>query len=391
MKTVALGDVVDFYSGATPSKAKPELWNGEIPWFSAKDMKKSRLTQSADHVSDGTSLRRLPAGTVAIVVRGMILAHTVPISVLEVDATINQDLKALLPRREIDPTFLAAMLKAQHASILAQVTTAAHGTKKLDSRVLEHLRIPLPPITEQRRVAAILDQADALRAKRRQILARLEALTQAIFRDMFGALKNHHWTSVKLGEIVGQIENGTSPVCAARPAKSGEVGVLKLGAVTYGVFRPEENKAFLGHVGSMAANEVRAGDVLMTRKNTRDLVGAVALVDDVREGLLLPDLIFRLQLDQSRVDRYYFHALMMHPIKRQSVRDLSSGSAASMPNISKARLKHLPIELPPLGLQRRFAAKLEHVATQRLAQQRAASVDAELFASLQARAFRGEL
>lgn len=179
-----------FYSGGTPSKATAEFWEGSVPWFSPKDMKQPRLSDSADHVSDSvfskTSLRRLPPGTVAIVVRGMILAHTVPISILDVSAAINQDLKALLPRRSIDPTFLAAMLRAQHATILAQVSTSAHGTKKLDTRVLEDIHIPFPSLDEQRRIAAILDAADDLRAKRRATIAALDTLTQSIFTDMFG-------------------------------------------------------------------------------------------------------------------------------------------------------------------------------------------------------------
>lgn len=195
MKTVALGDLVDFYSGGTPSKAKPELWDGDVPWFSAKDMKKARLADSADHISDAvfssTPLRKLPAGTVALVVRGMILAHTVPIAILDVESAINQDLKALIPRQEINGSYLATMLRAQHAAILGQVSTAAHGTKKLESRVLENIRIPLLSIEEQGRVAGIIDQADTIRAKRRQVLAHLDTLTQSVFHGMFGQDGSH--------------------------------------------------------------------------------------------------------------------------------------------------------------------------------------------------------
>lgn len=395
MKSVALGDVVDFYSGGTPPKSNAALWQGDVPWFSAKDMKRFRLSDSADHVADEvfstTPLRRLPAGTIAMVVRGMILAHTVPISILDVDAAINQDLKALIPKKELESTYLAAMLRAQHSTILSQVSTAAHGTKKLDSRVLENIRIPFPPLPEQRRVAAILDHAEGLRAKRHQVLAHVDSLTQSIFNDMFGDLPQGRWDRVPFGELVPRVENGTSPNCEARPAGSDEWAVLKLGAVTYGDFRPAENKAYLGELGSMTSNEVRSGDVLMTRKNTRELVGAVALVDEVRPRLLLPDLIFRLHLDTDRLDRRYFQALMMNPHKRPAVRDLSSGSASSMPNISKARLARLPLELPPLALQREFAARVELLGGQRARVEAASSVDDSLFASLQSRALRGEL
>lgn len=267
----------------------------------------------------------------------------------------------------------------------------ATNRQRIKEEVFLNFPIALPPIHEQRRIAAILDHADALLAKRRRVLTHLDSLSQSIFHEMFGEPGDLRWDATSFGELIPQVDNGSSPNCESRPAASEEWGVLKLGAVTYGVFQPDENKAYLDGPGTMKSNEVRAGDVLMTRKNTRDLVGAVALVDEVRPRLLLPDLIFRLHLDQARLDRRYFHALMMNPRKRSAVRDLSSGSAASMPNISKARLATLPLEVPPLDLQKQFAAQVERINVQRDAVQRALAVNDECFASLQSRAFRGEL
>lgn len=252
-------------------------------------------------------------------------------------------------------------------------------------------RLLLPPMDDQRRIAAILDQARTLYAKHRQVLTHLDILTQSVFRDTFGEIGISDWQEVALGVIVSRIDNGSSPNCESRPADPTEWGVLKLGAVTYGEFRPSENKAYLGNTDSISSNEVRAGDVLMTRKNTRELVGAVALVDEVRPRLVLPDLIFRLHLDSERINRRYFHVLMMHPAMRATVRNLSSGSAASMPNISKARLRTLPLKLPPLNLQKEFAAKVEAIDHQRRTIRDTLVADEELFSSLQSRAFRGEL
>ncbi len=253
------------------------------------------------------------------------------------------------------------------------------------------LSIDVPALEVQRRIAAILDQADGLRAKRRQVLTHLDVLSRATFHAMFGNPVSGGWELVRLADIVGRIGNGTSPNCEARPAEVGEWGVLKLGAVTYGVFNPDENKAYLGDVGSMASNEVKPGDVLMTRKNTRELVGAVAVVGEVRPRLLLPDLIFRLHLDKERVDPRYFQAMMMDPRVRPAVRELSSGSAASMPNISKARLLTLKVGLPPLYIQREFAERVSAITARRATVERALAADDELFAALQSRAFRGEL
>jgi len=259
-------------------------------------------------------------------------------------------------------------------------------------KFLREIPIPRPTLAEQRRIAAILDQADALRAKRRQVLAHLDALSQSIFHDMFGDLVHGSWPVEPLGLLSPRIDSGTSPVCETRPASLGEWGVLKLGAVTYGEFRGSENKAYVGDVTSMLGNEVMPGDVLMTRKNTRDLVGAVAVVEDhVTSGLLIPDLVFRLHLERERLDAEYFHTLMMTPSKRAIVKTLASGSAGSMPNISKARLRELAIELPPMELQREFARRIACVKGQKAKAQRTLDGYDTLFSALQSRAFRGEL
>ena len=293
----------------------------------------------------------------------------------------------------VDPAYLIRFLKSPRA--LAQYARlgqgAIHRRKAISLKALGSLQVPLFGLEEQRRVAEILDRADEIRAKRRQQLAHLDTLTQSIFREMFGDIRRTRWETSPLGEVVSGIGTGISPKCEVRPALEDEWGVLKLSAVTQGVFKPTENKAYLGDVGPLRKNEVHEGDVLMTRKNTRELVGAVAIAQRPPARLLLPDLIFRLVVNSRQMDPQYFQSLMMSEGKRAQVRELSGGSAGSMPNISMARLKKLPIELPPLDIQRTFAERVEVIHVQRSAVERALAADDELFASLQSRAFRGEL
>ncbi|WP_071606412.1 restriction endonuclease subunit S [Luteipulveratus halotolerans] len=292
---------------------------------------------------------------------------------------------------DVDPRYLYRWFTSSRTqATLRSFSNKTTNISNLNLKLASAMPISLPSLGEQRRIAAILDQADAIRSKRRQVLAHLNSLTQSIFREMFN-FGTAPWRTERFRDVVPVIGNGTSPNCEARPAGENEWGVLKLGAVTYGDFRAAENKAFLGELGAMASNEVHVGDVLMTRKNTRDLVGAVAVVDEVRPRLLLPDLIFRLDIDRTQLDSRYFQTLMMTPSKRSQVRNLSSGSAASMPNISKARLANLPIEVPPLPLQKDFAARSEAINDSQKALARVLAADDALFASLQARAFRGEL
>lgn len=96
-KTYSLGDCVTFLSGGTPSKKKPEYWNGSIPWISCKDMKVDYLYGSQDYITDAGSkngTRLVSEGTVLIVVRGMILAQHFPVAMTKRTLAFNQDLKA---------------------------------------------------------------------------------------------------------------------------------------------------------------------------------------------------------------------------------------------------------------------------------------------------------
>lgn len=388
MTTVALGDVVEFYSGGTPSKSKPELWRGNVPWFSAKDMKRPRLRDSADHVTDdvfsSTPLRKLPAGTIAVVVRGMILAHTVPISILEVDAAINQDLKALVPKRDLDTSFLAAMLRAQHATILSQVSTAAHGTKKLDARVLENLRIPFPPVAEQRRIAAILDQADALRAKRRQVLTDLDALVLSTFDSMFDLGELPH---EPIGAYVAEQQIGLD----RRGAEQGPErphDYLKMDAIT------RDGKLDLTSItrvdatpSEVAKYSLRDGDLLFNTRNSRELVGKTAVYRG--RPRLYNNNIMRIRLNDALLADYVHRYLWTSEGKHQL--DARKAGTTSVFAIYAKTLATLMVPIPSLAIQIEFAERVKKVETQRAAVQRALTADNRLFASLQSRAFRGEL
>lgn len=149
LKRLDLVSVARFTSGATPSKSVPEFWEGSIPWVSPKDMKVNEIYDAEDHVSvsalERTNLKSIEPDTTLIVVRGMILVHTVPLAVTKLPVTINQDMKAIAFSSNIHPMVGFWNLKVQAAYILSQIATAAHGTKKLDMEVLEKLPILVPP------------------------------------------------------------------------------------------------------------------------------------------------------------------------------------------------------------------------------------------------------
>lgn len=163
VRVVALADVVRLRSGNTPSKARPDYWDGDFPWISAKDLKRPRIGESIDRITSlavKESATVVPPGTVVILVRGMTLLKDVPVAVTTRELAINQDIKGLEPSAEIDSGFLLCTLAVKRSQLMGFVNRAGHGTGKLDTDRLLSLPLHLPPLAEQRKVAAAVEFVD---------------------------------------------------------------------------------------------------------------------------------------------------------------------------------------------------------------------------------------
>lgn len=151
--TRELGDIVRITGGGTPSKQNPLFWDGDIPWISPKDMKSVNIDGAIDSITEAgiqnSSAKLLPKDAVLIVIRGMILAHTVPVGLLKVPATINQDMKALIPNDGILPSYLCHALWSLNEELLKLVDRSTHDTRKLTTPKLLSFRIPVPDIDVQ--------------------------------------------------------------------------------------------------------------------------------------------------------------------------------------------------------------------------------------------------
>ncbi|WP_433952483.1 restriction endonuclease subunit S [Brevundimonas diminuta] len=155
--------LVSLRSGATPSKDNPDLWGGDVPWASAKDLKTETLTDTKDHLTEQAVMSGAASlvqpGAVVVLVRGMMLARTFPVCEIGVPLAINQDLKALLPRHGLDGSFLAWALRGTEAETLNRLDEAGHGTKALRMEAWLSLPVPVPPMHEQRKISAELVEA----------------------------------------------------------------------------------------------------------------------------------------------------------------------------------------------------------------------------------------
>jgi type I restriction enzyme S subunit len=159
----SLESVATFASGGTPSKERSEFWSGTVPWVSPKDLKRARLYDVQDHISeDGLAAgsTRVPIGTLLVVIRGMILNRDLPVAMAMKPMAFNQDIKAVLPTDRVNADFLLYIFESGKRRLFNQIGTSAHGTRTLMSDYLAKFKLPLPPISEQQEIAAILQTVD---------------------------------------------------------------------------------------------------------------------------------------------------------------------------------------------------------------------------------------
>ena len=260
-------------------------------------------------------------------------------------------------------TYLFHLLNSDYFE--QQCMKAAEGVaqKNLSPKWLFEYKIPIYSIERQKEISNTLDKIDLLIILRKQQLAEL---VKARFVEMFGNPSNNSlgFPYEPLSNCLLSIENGKSFVCSNDMRQEENPAILKLSAVTYGVYQQDENKAILDSSMFVKSAEVHKGDLLFTRKNTPELVGMCAYVNDTAPNLMMPDLIFRLNTNE-KINKIFLWKLINHEFFRGKIQNIATGSAKSMSNISKERLEKLAIILPPLHLQNDFAALVERVDQQK--------------------------
>ncbi len=195
---------------------------------------------------------------------------------------------------------------------------------------------------------------------------------------------------VEFGTVVEDIVAGVSTGGDERPMLAGEWGVLKISAVTSGVFDATEYK--VADVQKLKREPVvpKRGDLLFSRANTREMVGATCVVDQDCTNVFLPDKLWRIDLDKSRTNAWFMHHLLHHEAFRAStLGSVATGTSGSMLNISKAKLLQLELPMPAAKVQKRFAAAIEALEDQKRIAETSLRRSEGLFGSLLQGAFGG--
>ena len=192
---VPLSDLCKFQSGGTPSKKNPEFWQGTIPWVSPKDMKRPRLNEVTDHISEEaleSGSKLAPAGSVFVVVRGMILAKTVPVALAEVPMAINQDMRAIVPGPKLRSDFLLYALETLRGTLFKKVGRSGHGTCTLMSHEIAAFKIPLPELETQEKVAAAIKNLERTKELHEEKRTQLQGLFRTLLHELMTAKTRVH-------------------------------------------------------------------------------------------------------------------------------------------------------------------------------------------------------
>ena len=301
----------------------------------------------------------------------------------------STDILPILPKPELDRDYLTHFLRQPTMIEYANSRATGANLPRLSPKTLADFQIPLPPLSEQKGIAAILDQADALRAKRRQTIEKLDTLTQSIFLDMFGDANRLGWPEKAITAVSDRIRTGPfgSQLLHSEFVGSG-IAVLGIDNAVNNQFAWARPRYItMNKFQQLKRYKVSPGDVLITIMGT---CGRCAIVpDDVPLAINTKHLCC-ITLDPMQCLPEYLHACFLrHPrvLTRLGVRV----RGAVMPGLNMQVIKELVIPLPPLPVQNEFAEWAK--AIERLKQTQRASLAKldELFGSLQQRAFKGEL
>ncbi|MBU4221694.1 MAG: restriction endonuclease subunit S, partial [Euryarchaeota archaeon] len=250
-----------------------------------------------------------------------------------------------------------------------------------------------PPLPTQKKIAAVLEKAEKLREWRKEADGLTDEFLKSTFLDLFGdpATNPKGWKVKKINDVVIEIEAGSCVIGEKRPRKENEFAVLMVSAVTKGIFLPDEYKVINSSQMLKKIVTPEKGDLLFSRANTYELVGATCLIGGDYPYLLLPDKLWKIKPDKSQLCSEYLKFVLSHAAIRNEISNNASGTSGSMLNISMSKLKSINITIPPIELQQKFAHIVHQVEQIREHQTQSGQHIENFFNVLMQRAFRGEL
>ncbi len=383
LEIVMLGDLVKITGGGTPSRKNKEYWSGSIPWASVKDFNSTIINSTLEYITkDGlnNSASNLIEENSIIIPTRMALGKAA-INLMPV--AINQDLKALkiINSKKVITEYLLRYLVSIEKLIIQNGSGATVKGVTLD--FIRQLKIPLPPLPEQKRIVEILDKAQGLIDKRKEQLAEMDELVKSLFYDMFGdpVTNPMGWEEKLLGNV-GDLKRGKSK---HRPRNApellgGKYPLIQTGDIANAGYHLKEYTQTYSELGLAQSKMWKKGTLCIT------IAANIAKTAILGFDSCFPDSVVAF-LPLESVNNTYIQ--IWFEFLQKVIEDKAPESAQK--NINLEILRNLFLPVPPLNLQNTFANRVETIEAEKERMQKSLGELEDNFEALMQRAFKGKL
>ncbi len=384
MRMVPLGSLTKVTSGGTPSRKKAEYYNnGDIPWVKTGDLKNKHVVEASECITEAalenSSAKLFPKGTVLVALYGATIGEC---SILDLEAATNQACGAILPTSKVDSTYLYYFFKANQKKLISLGVGGAQPN--ISGGILKSLQIPLPPLPEQRRIADRLDAADRLRQLDAQVVAKYDELKRSLFLEMFGdpVVNERGWEEGIVRDVCESVKYGTS----AKAGAEGRYPYLRMNNIdALGSMDYSKLKYIDASEAEYEKYGVHKGDILFNRTNSAELVGKTGLIDDDKVRILAGYLI-RVRVNERARPEFLWAFMNTQRVKARL--RLMCKSIVGMANINAKELQTIPMYIPPMEKQGKYADRLSAINRLQSLARASAGCGEEVFGGILGEVFR---
>lgn len=351
-----IADFCDTGSGGTPSRRKADLYyGGDIPWIKSGELNDSVLFKTDETITnkglEESSAKLVPAGSILIAMYGATVGKT---AFLGINATTNQAICNIQPNPEIiENNFLWYFLKSNIKELLQKRVGGAQPN--ISQQIIKEIKAPIPPISEQRRIVEILEQADRLRNLRTDADAKAQRILPALFTKMFGdpATNPMGWKIGTLGDVCERITDGTH-----QPPPFVENGIpfLFVQNIVKGFINLNTQKFITEETYENLTKTIapQKGDILYSTVGSY----SVAVVVDTNRLFLFQRHIGHLRPKGALMDSWFLCAQMNTPYVKAQADQRARGLAQKTLNLSEIR--QFQVIIPPLVEQKKFKLAMQN-------------------------------
>jgi type I restriction enzyme S subunit len=377
---IYLKDICNFLNGGTPSKNEPRYYTGQIPWITSADIVSNEITNARSFITEEainkSATKLVKKGTVLLVTR----TGVGKVALAGMDLCFSQDITGIIPdESELDNIYLAYFLrtKTNYFNNLQRGATIQGITRE----VIDNLKIPLPSLPEQKRIAAILDKADAVRRKRQETIRLLDEFLRSVFLEMFGdPVRNEKGWALKSFEELAKIDTQMTKDFNAY-FNMPHIGIENI----------EKDTGRLVNYKTVKESNLISGKYIFNSEHIiyskiRPNLNKVALPSF--SGLCSADS-YPILVNKRICNRYFFAFIMRSKFFLDFIISLSSRT--NIPKVNKEQLNSFYCICPSVEIQNKFAQIFEKTEQQKhLLEKNLKEMENGLNSMMQ-KAFRGEL